>query len=45
MERRRVHVGFWWEIQKEKDHWVRPGSGCENKTKMGLREIRWDCMD
>jgi hypothetical protein len=39
-----MHVGFWWEILKEAPL-GKPGCGCENKTKMGLREIGWDYMD
>jgi hypothetical protein len=28
-------IGYWWEIQKERDHWV-------DNIKMDLREIGWD---
>jgi hypothetical protein len=30
-----MHVGYWWESQKERDHW----------EDMDLREIGWDGMD
>jgi hypothetical protein len=37
-----MHIGYWWEIQKERDHsrrrWV-------DNIKMDLREIGWDGMD
>jgi hypothetical protein len=38
MGRRGMHIGYWWESQKERDHWV------EN-IKMDLREIGWNGMD
>jgi hypothetical protein len=40
MGRRGMHIGFWWEIQKERDHVV-----WEDNIKMDLREIGWDVMD
>jgi hypothetical protein len=30
-----MHVGYWWESQKERDHW-------EHNIKIDLREIGWD---
>jgi hypothetical protein len=33
-----MHIGYWWENQKERDHWV-------DNIKMDLREIGWDGMD
>jgi hypothetical protein len=36
-----MHVGYWWEIQKERDHW-------EDKDVGGwtiLKWIGWDGMD
>jgi hypothetical protein len=38
MGRRGVHVGYWWESQKERDHWEdQDVSGWT--MKMDLREI------
>jgi hypothetical protein len=33
-----MHIEYWWESQKERDHWV-------DHIKMDLREIGWDGMD
>jgi hypothetical protein len=33
-----MHIGYWWESQKERDHWV-------DDIKMDLREIGCDGMD
>jgi hypothetical protein len=35
-----MHMGYWWESQKERDHW----EGGWN-IKKDLREIGWDGMD
>jgi hypothetical protein len=41
---RRMHIGYWWESQEERDHeededrWV-------GNIKMDLREIGWGGMD
>jgi hypothetical protein len=40
-----MHIGCWWESQKERDHWEdQDVSGCDN-IKMDLREVGWDGMD
>jgi hypothetical protein len=31
-----MHIGYWWERQKERDHW---------EYQMDLREIRWDGVE
>jgi hypothetical protein len=39
MGRREMHVGFWWESQKEDSHrW-------DDNILMDLREIGWGGMD
>jgi hypothetical protein len=44
LERREIHIGYWWESQKErpigkpKHRWV-------DYIKMDLREIKWSCMN
>jgi hypothetical protein len=40
--RRGMHIGYWWEIQKERE---RPRRRWVDKIKMDLREIGWDGMD
>jgi hypothetical protein len=39
--RRGMHVGYWWENRKERDHWEDQGVG----GWVDLREIGWDGMD
>jgi hypothetical protein len=36
--RRGMHIEYWWESQKERDHW-------EDNIRMDLREIGWDGVD
>jgi hypothetical protein len=36
-----MHIGYWWESQKERDHWEDRDVG----DQMDLREIGWDGMD
>jgi hypothetical protein len=33
-----MHIGYWWESQKKRDHW-------EDNIKMALREIGRDGVD
>jgi hypothetical protein len=39
-----MHIGFWWESQKEKGHY---GLRCtwEDNIKIDLKEIAWSDMD
>jgi hypothetical protein len=40
MGRRGMHIGYWWESQKERDHYED-----QDNIKNDLREIGWDGMD
>jgi hypothetical protein len=41
-----MHIGYWWESQKVRDHWEDlDGRRWVDNIKMNLREIRWDGMD
>jgi hypothetical protein len=42
---RRMHIGYWWESQKVRDHWEDPRCRWVDNNKMDLREIGWDGMD
>jgi hypothetical protein len=44
MERREMYIGYWWEIQKERDHWEDQDVGGWTILKWILREIGWDEM-
>jgi hypothetical protein len=37
-----MHIGYWWEWQKESDHWEDQDIG---EWTVDLREIGWDGMD
>jgi hypothetical protein len=39
-----MHIGYWWETQREKDHWG-PRHRWVDNIKMDLRETGWDGMD
>jgi hypothetical protein len=43
--RRGMHMGYWWENQKEKKPLGRPRRRCVHNVEMYLREIGWDGMD
>jgi hypothetical protein len=38
-------VGYWWESQKERDHWKEQDVGRWVISKMDFREIEWDGVD
>jgi hypothetical protein len=40
-----MHIGYWWEIQKERDHWEDQDVGGWTILKWILREIGWDGGD
>jgi hypothetical protein len=40
-----MHIEYWWEIQKEIDHWEDQDVGGWTNIKMDLREIGWNSMD
>ena len=35
-----MHIGFWWETLREKDHLEDPGVG-EDNIKIDLQEVEW----
>jgi hypothetical protein len=45
MGRRGMHIGYWWEMQKERDHGEDKDVGGWTILKWILREIGWDGMD
>jgi hypothetical protein len=41
-----MRIGYWWEIQKEEDHWEdQDVGGWADNIRMDLREIGWVGMD
>jgi hypothetical protein len=40
-----VHIGYWWKIQKERDHWEDPKRRWVDNIKMDLRENGMDLID
>jgi hypothetical protein len=45
MGRSGIHIGYWWEIQKGRDHWEDQDVGGGTILKMDLGEIGWDGVD
>jgi hypothetical protein len=37
-----MHIEYWWESQKERDHWGDQDVVWVDNIKMDLREIGWD---
>jgi hypothetical protein len=44
MGARGIHIGYWWESQKERDHWEDENIG-RWTVKIDSREIGWGGMD
>jgi hypothetical protein len=40
-----MHIGYWWESQKERDHQEDQDIGEWTILKWIIREIGWDSMD
>jgi hypothetical protein len=40
-----MHIGYWWEIQKEGDHCEDQDVGGVDNIKMDLRKMGWDGLD
>jgi hypothetical protein len=40
-----MHIGYWWESQKERDHYEDQDVGGWTILKWTIREIGWDGMD
>jgi hypothetical protein len=40
-----MHIGYWWESQKERDHWEDQDVGGWTILNWILREIGWDGVD
>jgi hypothetical protein len=43
--RKGMHIGYWWECQKERDHWEDRDVGGWTILKWILDRMGWDGMD
>jgi hypothetical protein len=42
---RGMHIGYWWENQKERDQWEDQNVGGWTILRMDLKVIEWDELD
>jgi hypothetical protein len=40
-----MHIGYWWELERERDYWEDQDVGGWKILKWILREIGWDGRD
>jgi hypothetical protein len=40
-----MHIGYWWESQKERNHWEDQDVGGWTKLESILERLGWDDMD
>jgi hypothetical protein len=40
-----MHIGFWWESQKERDKLGKPRCRWRHNIRMDVKEIGWGGMD
>jgi hypothetical protein len=40
-----MHMGYWWECEKERDRWEEKKRRWVDNIKMDLSEIGWGGMD
>jgi hypothetical protein len=40
-----MHIGYWWESQKERDHWEDKDVGGWTVLKCILERLGWDGVD
>jgi hypothetical protein len=45
MGRREMHIGYWWENQKERDHWEDQDVGGRTILKWILDRMGWSGLD
>jgi hypothetical protein len=45
IRRREMYIGYWWESQKERDHWEDQGVAEWTILKWILDKMGWDGLD